>query len=1030
MRRRANGPVLTWVFVAVVFMAATNVILAQVDSGTLSGAVRDPADTPVGGARVTLTAASRGFTRSVVTSDDGSFTMSGVRVGQYSLVAEKDGFAPASIDRIDLNASDRLSVVIRLSLAGVTETVSVAAALPASGTVGTLVDRRLLEQIPLAGRSLQSLLLLTPGVVPTSSAQGLGQFSVNGQRESSNYFTIDGVSANLGFSLGTAQRGMGGTYGAFNALGSSGSMASVDAIEEIKIQTSTFAPEFGRTTGGQVAIVTRGGTNTYRGTAFEYVRDDALDANDWFANSRGLAQPKLSQHQFGGVLGGPILRNRTFFFASYEGLRLRLPQTAIREVPGQQLREESPAGVREIMRAFPAPNGPEFPNGLGEHASSFSDPSGAHTTSLRVDQTHGSAGRSFVRGSYAPSESAVRGRFGRPTSTISRSRYEMATVTGGVTAILGGSLLNELRINWSRNAGSDRVSHDNFGGAVVPAPASFVDTFARLEDTEYFALIGNARLGLGRTAAHQLAQYNATNTLTWTRGEHEQKVGIDYRRMLSTFDYAPYFVYVTFASEAQALAGIASATVGQLQGPLYPAYHNLSLFAQDTWRASPRLTLTYGLRWEWNPPPVEKNGRDVRAVSGLDDISTVQLREPGAPLWKARYTDFAPRLGAAYVLVDTPGRETVLRGGAGVYHDLTSGQVGSAYDTFNFPFGVSKGLSNVPYPFTTEQLTPPDFRTTPPYAGVFAFDPNLALPRTAQWNLTIERAIGDRQRLTLGYVGAAGRDQYRTEVFLPRSGLNPQFANLRVIRNEGWSNYHALQTQFQRRFAGGVHALASYTLSKSTDNASDEGNTVPQEQDGYAPEEDEGASTFDRRHVGSMALLWDVPSPSGGLARALLGGWGLDLVAKAFSAAPINVGFIDRSLSGFAFIRPNLVSGQAFYLNDDSAPGGRRLNPAAFALPTPGTRGDLPRNAVRGFALSQVDLALRRELRVGPTRLQLRLEAYNVFNTPNFSDPETRVTAGNFGYAISMRNRGLGGLNALYQMGGPRSLQLGAKVLF
>lgn len=716
MRVRAGESVRTWVLVAAVFMTPTSVALAQVDSATLSGAVRDPADRPVGGARVTLAATSRGFSRTVATSDDGSFTLSGLRVGAYALVVEKDGFAPAEIDRVDLNASDRVSLVIRLSVAGVTETVSVAAALPASGTVGTLVDRRLLQQIPLSGRSIQPLLLLTPGVVPTSSAQGLGQFSVNGQRESSNYFTIDGVSANLGFSLGTAQRGMGGTYGAFNALGSSGSMASVDAIEEIKIQTSTFAPEFGRTTGGQVAIVTRAGTNTYRGTAFEYVRDDGLDANDWFANSRGLAQPELSQHQFGGVFGGPLVRNRTFFFASYEGLRLRLPQTAIREVPGTRLREESPAGVREIMRAFPAPNGPEFPNGLAEHASSFSDPSVAHTTSLRVDQTYNAGSRWFVRGSYAPSESAVRGRFSRPTSTIGRSRYEMATVTGGVTAVLGTSLLNEFRINWSRNAGSDRVSHEEFGGAVVPPAATFVNTFAPLEDTEYFALLGNARLGLGRTAAHQLAQYNATNTLTWTRSAHEIKLGIDYRRLLPTFDYAPYFLYVTFANAAEALAGVASATVGQLQGPLYPAYHNVSVFAQDTWRASARLTLTYGLRWEWNPPPVERNGRDVRAVSGLDDISTVQLREAGAPLWRARYTDIAPRLGAAYVLVDTPGRETVVRGGAGFYHDLTSGQVGSAYDTFNFPFGVSKGVSNAPYPFTTEQLTPPDFRTTPPYA--------------------------------------------------------------------------------------------------------------------------------------------------------------------------------------------------------------------------------------------------------------------------------------------------------------------------
>ncbi len=282
-----------------------------------------------------------------------------------------------------------------------------------NATVSTVVDRQFAENLPMNGRSFQTLIQLTPGVVvvPTNVVDA-GQFSVNGQRAASNYWMVDGVSANVGVSSGAVPgNGFGGTLASFSALGGTNSLVSVDAMQEFRIQTSTYAPEFGRTPGAQVSIATRSGTNQFHGTLFNYLRNDVLDANDWFADNAGLVKPKERQNDFGGTFGGPIFKSRTFFFFSYEGLRLRLPQIALSTVPDLAARQSAIAAMQPYLNAFPLPNGTDdAATGAAQFNASYSNAASLDAYSIRFDHKLNAAWSLFGR--YNDSPSRIVGRNG------------------------------------------------------------------------------------------------------------------------------------------------------------------------------------------------------------------------------------------------------------------------------------------------------------------------------------------------------------------------------------------------------------------------------------------------------------------------------------------------------------------------------------------------------------------------------------------------------------------------------------------
>jgi hypothetical protein len=374
--------------------------VAQTATATLGGTVVDGSGAALPGATVELRAATTGFVRTQVTSTSGGFVFALLPPASYTLTATLTGFA-TSVHDLVLTVGDQRTMRIELKVAGIETTVEVTAprSFEGSGATGTVITRETLERIPLNGRSFQSLLHLTPGVLPMAASNlRPGQFTVNGQRDSANYFTVDGVSGNTGvLPSGANLFGVAGDSFGGNVLGSTVALVSLDALEEFRIQTSSFAPEFGRSPGGQVSLVTRSGTNVFHGSAFELFRDERFDAADWFAERLGLPKSELSQHQYGGSVGGPIARNRTFFFGSFEALRLKLPTTVVEDVPTLAARAAASGVSQAILNAFPLPTGPDRGDGLAEYAGTWSDPSTSTALSLRVDHRLGSGMQLFAR---------------------------------------------------------------------------------------------------------------------------------------------------------------------------------------------------------------------------------------------------------------------------------------------------------------------------------------------------------------------------------------------------------------------------------------------------------------------------------------------------------------------------------------------------------------------------------------------------------------------------------------------------------
>jgi Carboxypeptidase regulatory-like domain/TonB dependent receptor len=1030
-------------------------LFAQMETATISGLVVDPTGASVPGARVDAINADTNVSLTTQTNKEGIYNFVNVRPGRYRLAVVKDGFRP--INRLDVivHVQDSVSQNFALEVGAASESITVTADQnninTTNASVSTVVDRQFVENIPLNGRSFQTLIALAPGVVVTAaSASEQGQFSVNGQRADANYFTVDGVSANIGVSAGVAlTQEAGGALPGFSAQGGTNSLVSVDALQEFRIQTSSFAPEFGRTPGGQVSIQTRSGTNQFHGTLFDYFRNDVLDANDWFNNHNHLRKPADRQNDFGGVFGGPIFKDHTFFFFSYEGLRLRLPSNATAVVPNQATRQNAPAAIQPFLKAFPVPNGPDFGNGTAQFSASFSIPSTLDAYSIRLDHMVNSSVSLFGRYNYAPSEVALR------PATSSASLNEIGdnisrvhTLTLGSNQILTPSINNEVRVNFSYVKNALTVTLDNLGGAVPLTDSIFPAGFTSADSKFQFSMT-TAALLFGRNAANAQRQLNFVDNLSLTTGTHQIKIGADYR-WLAPINGVGKYVQVLIFTGVNGPNGVLSGTpllaLVQAEQPTAYLVHDFSLYGQDTWKPMPRLTLTYGLRWEVNPALKGKTAvSDPFTVTGLSNPATMSLASRGTPLYETTYGNVAPRLGIAYQISAAKGRELVLRGGGGTFYDLGTGSV--ALFSAGFPFIAQKIFFGAPYPFTPQQAAPPPFSTAPPVSALIVADPNLALPRTYEWNAAVEQALGKNQSLSLTYVGSAGRQLLRQDTlcFTAACGVsNPSFTNtVQVFRDTATSDYNALQIQFRRNLAHGLQALASYTWSHSLDIASSDSAAITGTSAiAGNPNIDRGNSDFDIRHTFNMALTYDIPAPRGARwAHAVLGDWSIDSLLTARSAPPLNVAGLTVFIGGTRFSgRPNLVPGVPVYLTGPQFPGGVALNPAALVNNPAGQQGNLARNQLRLFGEWQENFALRRQFKLHENvALQFRAEFFNIFNHPNFGNPTFQnLTVGSplFGQSTQTLATSLGtggqqgGFSPLYQIGGPRSTQLALKLTF
>jgi hypothetical protein len=1018
--------------IAALALALPSVTGAQGTTATLSGTVVDSSGAVVPGVTIAVANAETGLRRQTVTTSGGFFTFPLLQPARYTLTGRLDGFAPIEVSDIVLNVNDQLVISIRLKVAPVGESVQVLADLPRttmSPAVGTVVDRHFVEDLPLNGRSFQRLIALTPGVVTTkASSTNTGQFSVNGQRANANAFLVDGVSGNIGASAFTsAGQGAAGSVPATASTGGLNNLVSIDALQEFQVQTSSYAPEFGRTPGAQISMITRSGTNEPHGTAFEYFRNYTLDATDWFANRSGLAKPKTRQHDFGGVAGGPVMRDHTFFFFSYERLRLQQPQVTSVSVPTVAVRDALPAQMRPYVAAMPIPNGEDLGGGLGRFSASYTNPTSLDAISGRIDHRWNESLTLFGRVSHSPTDAVQRlGALSARTETP----FNTDTATIGATWIAAPTVTNDLRVNYSRSTAGSFFDVDNLGGAVAPPPWLLFPQGIGSDQGLFSFNIGAAFYNVGKSVENTQQQVNVVDALSWVRGSHHWKVGADYRRLtpfngVRTYSQSAAFASVGTPALLTAVAPRVSISASQPGGVLF---ENFSAYGQDTWRIGSRATFTYGARWELNPPPSPQKGATLATVTGIDQPASIQLAPLNTPLWKTTYGNVAPRVGIAWEAAPS----TVLRAGTGVFFDTGAGP--SANGLSAYPNLADRTLLNVPFPLTASQAAPPAFNPGGQVSLISAPDPNLKLPVTYQWNLAVERALGAQQTLTATYVGALGRRLLRTENIV---NPNPRFVQVRPIRNGGDSDYKALQLQFQRRLSNGLQALASYTWSSCHDVASDD-STLFAPLATVTAETENGPCDFDVRHASSAAVTYNIPSPRLGSALdTVLRNWWIDGMFTARSAFPLSVTvFRDLGLGSNTY-RPDVVAGVPLYLNDPTAPGGTRINPAAFVIPTEVRQGTLGRNALRGFGMWQVDLAARRNLQFSQrVTVQLRAEIFNVLNHPNFGDPVTSLTSGLFGIststlATSLGGGGLnGGFNPLYQVGGPRSAQLGVKLLF
>jgi Carboxypeptidase regulatory-like domain len=1020
--------------------------LTQSTDATISGGVTDQAGNFILNADVRVANDATGIIYGAKTNSSGMYLVPILPPGRYHVQVSKPGFKTIIKADVTLNVQSAVALNFVLPVGATSESVTVNASSSLINTtdasVSTVIDRKFVENIPLNGRSFQDLISLTPGVItqsPQSNSQvvGLGgDFSVNGQRTQSNYYTVDGLSANIGSGNGggVGEAATGGVLAGSTALGTTQALLSVDAMQEFRVQSSTYSAEYGRSPGGQFSLVSRSGTGVFHGSAFNYLRNDFFDANDWFNDHYGEPIPALRQNNFGGALGGPVSipkiydgRQRTFFFVSYEGLRLTQPTAAtVQYVPDLFMRQQAVAAMQPILNAFPLPNGHDYGSvadpSLAEFIAPFSLPSSIDATSVRLDESLGRRWQVFFRFGDTPSSTVTRSYFARTTTSINAQTYAL-----GITGQFSSKLSNEFRLGYARSDSRQLGVLDDFGGATP------INLAAAMGAGSYEQVVPAIALSIAGIGSPLLSTYNAGNlgrqwnlvdSVNLLKGHHTLKGGVDYRFIKSVIAPPQVEPYTVFTDTQQILAGAPAVPYVFNFVPATPIFNQIALYGQDEWRIHPRLNLSMGLRWEASPPPTEQHGNDAYTLLGdLNDPNSLTVAPRGTSLWRTSWHDFAPRLGMAWVARDHSGSETILRAGGGVFFD-------SANEVASLGFGAlgfrsSQVVTGAQIPFTPEQLVVP-ISVVSPYtnATIIAFPRHLQMPYTLQWNTALEQALGSRQTLTFSYVAAAGRRLIGLQE-TSLTALNPDFGFVEYFATGITSNYQSLQIQFQRSVTKGIHTLGSYTWSHSLDFGSNS-NALPLQR---------GNSDLDVRNNFQAGVSWDLPSPREGALRSiLLSDWGLDARINSRSAFPVTLGgniLTDPTTGNLYASGLNLVSGQPTYIYGKQYPGRRAINPAAFSLPEGNSSGDAPRNFVRGFGATQLNMALRRDISLTDSIvLHFRAEAFNLLNHPNFGYVDPEYSDVTFGQATKMLNASLGTVAAQYQQGGPRSMQFALRLSF
>jgi outer membrane receptor protein involved in Fe transport len=1031
------------------FLLFQAAVQAQSSGGAITGVVTDAAWQPIANASVRLTEVETGRRRSILTDSQGGFTISNLPPGDYRIEAEREGYSKQA-QQLTLQLNQEIQVEIPLVAGQRTETVEVTAVLGLLRTetpaLGGVIDNRQITGLPLDGRDFFELSLLLPGVAPAASGSAgstRGDFAINinGAREDSNNFVLDGV-----FNGDPKLNGIGVT-------------PPVDAVREFEVATSTYDATYGRNAGGQVNVVLKGGANQVHGTAYEFLRNNVTDARNFFA-APTEPKPQYQRNQFGGSIGGPLVRNRTFFFADYEGRRVREGITQVTNVPTalERVGDFSRSSVYAIDPFSQQP----FPGNV--IPQNRLDPIGLKIAALYPLPNRTVPGQNFVSSPVerdrenhfdlridhslgAKDELSARYSFGDRTLFEPFSTSSLVAVPGfgnnvprraqntvaSYTHIFTPSLLNEVRLGFNRiAAGVFQQNMVNNLNQQVGLPT--VSSNQRDYGLSLISILGYSPLGdESNNPQHSATSiYQFSDALTWVRGKHLLRAGVDLRWLQqNAFRDEESRGFLTFLGEtgnalAEMLLGLPSLTgVAKLDNAEHLRSHSAYAFAQDTWRLRPDLTLIAGLRYEYNSPPVDAFNRANLydpATQSLVQVGTGNIPRGGS---LPDRNNFAPTIGLAW---RPGGSNTTVRAGYGIYYDQSSLAPGEGlyfsppYFNFNlyFPVGqIPLALSN---PF------PADFPIPVP-SSALAMQKNLVTPYIQQWNVNVQRELGRDRIVELAYVGSKGtkllgaRDL--NQPFPSAQPLNPrpvpQFADIDILESRADSNYNSLQARFQQRFQHGLTALASYTWSKSIDDASSffsSSGDANFPQNSHDTRAERGLSNFDLRHRFSLSYSYDLPFGKG----ALRGGWQTFGIWTFQTGRPFTVALdpnVDNSNTGQSILgfgandRPNLLRPAAL---SNPTPD-RWFDVGAFALPAYGTFGNAGRNILTGPGFQSVNVSIVKNLRFAErASLQIRGEVFNLFNHPNFDLPNIFFGTPAFGVIQSAES--------------PRRIQFGAKILF
>lgn len=1050
----------------------------DVSTASLRGTISDSTGGVLVGATVNARNLDTGVSRSTTTNEVGVFQLLDLQAGHYQVDASQNQFTTAELKDVVLRVGDQVRIDLNLSPATRREVVEVTEPVPLTqtetATSSTVVNERAIQDLPTDGRQLQNLALLTPGIdvgwnVSTAANRygkarenTEGAFSVDGARSRSNNFLFDGMPMNLR------------QYSVINFEPSN------EAVQEFMVASSVPPAEYGRTLGGQVNIVTRAGSDHYHGSVYEFFRNDVLNANDTFSRGAGHPRPTVRHNQFGGTFGGPIWKQKHFFFANVELLRnLEASETHTSFVPTADERrglipyldangnpqvldisgQIKPISAK-LVALYPLPNAPF--SSKGNYTTPLPIRLNDYQFHIRTDHHLTSKDAVTVRTSWNLNDQVyLIDRFGGPfiPGFTLPNPERTANGTVGYFHTFSPAVVNEARfgINRYRNplANGDPRNAADFG----------LPNGSNANGIPYISVSGGGLASLGGLQWYNRDQNELTvyesDTLSVLRGAHSFKFGGELSRYQfntrGAYDErgALYFnggqnTSISNKADANALANTltdlllglpyqATITTGQF-GRGYREWA-WALFAQDSWRISRRLNLNYGLRYDYNAPWTEVNGKLSNFVPGTG-VTTSQT-----PGWDGLYHsdrgNFAPRLGFAYDVFGS-GR-TVVRGGFGIlYETLLQASTVQQVEN-NAPFSAS-AITNHPTAFSPDPNTPNttllDLRNSAhPSRSLSAVPLNLHNPYSMQFNLDVQQAIGANWLIEVGYHGtrgvhlpvnyninqvpldsltAAQRAEIATKIannqdttpiidgFRPYPGFN----SINLFADAASSTYHSLQLKVEHRFSHGLNLLAAYTFSKSIDDATDFASGDPSEQvlDSYNRRLQRAVSSFDVSHRFTAALSYQLPAPA---LKSVLGGWQINSIITVQSGQPFTP-FTSQTFDryrGESYNRLNLVGDP-----NRNVPHNLAYNPAAFSSPVEGTFGNSGRNIIRGDGFRSADLSLFRTFVIRErVKLQMRLEATNALNQVNYQGPVTdqNATPGAFVAAAA-----------------PRTLQLGAKIQF